>query len=72
MRISRAGFLRAASAFAGLGFAGALPSRAAQRESVEQFYRGKTISLLIGTEPSFALIVRVETSLIVSPSTSTS
>ena len=51
MAVSRAQFIRGASAFAGLGFAGALPLSAAERQSVEQFYRGKTITLIIPTAP---------------------
>ena len=51
MTVSRAQFLRGVSAFAALGFAGALPASAAETQSVEQFYRGKTITLIIPTAP---------------------
>jgi tripartite-type tricarboxylate transporter receptor subunit TctC len=49
--ISRGEFLRGASAFAAAGVARKVPSRAANTASVEQFYRGKTITLIIPTAP---------------------
>ncbi len=51
MTISRAAFLRGATALAAAGFTGALPASGAETQSVEQFYRGKTITLVIPTAP---------------------
>ena len=51
MEMSRAEFLRGASAFAAAGVTRKLPSRTAETQNVEQFYRGRTITLIIPTAP---------------------